>query len=156
MKDKKTNKNNIKTDVKDGVEDIKGKSSSKYGILSEILGLIIFIVIAYVIVPRFSFITQEYGLWLPIGLWTTVISTSFNILKRSTKSQNLKSLYTIGNIIPSMYSTYQLIKIYPFDFTGVGFPVMDTILPFALTVAIFGMGVALVINFFKVFSVQKN
>lgn len=127
----------------------KTKNGNSTKTMGEILGFVIFLFMAFYLFPKFGFVTDKYVLWLPIGFWTTVASTLFRILKESVNSEAFKNLFEVGNLLPSIYSTYALIMIYPFNFEGVGYPIVDSILPLSFTIALWVMTIISIVRFLR-------
>jgi hypothetical protein len=152
----------IKKDIEDEIEDkiekaVKekvsktGTSAKSAKIFGEVFGYIIFLIFAFVIFPKLPFITDDYGKWLPIGFKLTSIGTFLKLVKHATDYNIAKRVLEIGNLLTSIYSTYWLVVIYPFNFAKVGWGQIDTIFPFALQIAIFAMILAIFVNFIRVF-----
>ena len=129
------------------------KRSAK--VFGELIGLVIGLVLIIYVAPRFSFITDEYSLWMRIGVYATVISAAFKILKHITTTKPLKHIFEIANLLVSTYSTYALVSIYPFDFARVGYASFDSWFRLALQIAVVAMVFAVAINFVQIFFPPK-
>lgn len=120
-------------------------------IFGELLGFAIGVAVLLFLMPRFSFVTESYALWLPIAIGATLISTGAKVFKVLAGQKAIKHLFEVGHLLPSIYSTYWLATIFPFDFTVIGYPFLETTLTFALLFALLVMGIATVVNVIQFF-----
>lgn len=133
------------------------KNESKIvNLFGETVGYVIFIIIAFEVVPKLSFITKDYIIYLPIAFWATSISFVFKSIKHLSSLHIVKKICEVGDLSASLYSTYWLLIIYPFDFSKVAIFQVSKTFPFALKVAIAAMTFGIFVNFLKIFLPEKS
>lgn len=138
-------------------EEIKVKVSSKTAkIFGELFGLAIGLFIIIKIIPLLPFVTDMYRVWLPIGIWTTIVGSVLKIFKHAGELNITKRLFEIANILVSLYSTLMLIKIFPFDFNRIGYGSVNDVFRFALNIAILAMMIGLAVNFLRILIPEKH
>jgi len=141
--------------VKKEEEIIKDKiikrSAAGTKIFAETLGMVISLAVMIYLLPKLPFISENYRLWLPVGIYTEIIGYIFKVIKHSVHLNATKRFFEILNLIVSVYGIYYLIKIYPFDFGRVGFSETNGFVRFALIVAVFALLFAVLVNFFRIF-----
>ena len=125
------------------------------GVIGEIIGIIVAFVLLIYVGPLFPFITQEYSLWLPIALGTTVITSLFNIIKRLFTMPTSFAFEALS-VIPGMYSTAKLIEIFPLDFGLIGFSFMNTVVLYGLYFVMIVLGFSFIISGVKFVTFSKG
>ena len=124
---------------------IKKKSSSIFG---ELLGLAISLAVVIYLIPQLPFITKNYSLWLPVAIYTTIISSVFDVAKYIAH----KKLYFIFKalaLLPDIFSTVKLIQIFPLDFSLVHLAWLNSAFHTLLYLCIFGTSIAFIVNIVK-------
>lgn len=135
---------------KDGCGGKAGK------VVGEVIGYGIAVVVMYLVFPRLAFVTETYSLWLPIGLWTTGLSTVFKILKHLVGVRALKKMFEVMNLGASLYSTYWLREIFPVDFSVVGYGNLNGLMQFALGFAMLAVVIGMVANAVQIVVPKKR
>jgi hypothetical protein len=125
-------------------------------IFGELVGLAISLFMLFVVFPKLPFITEKYYLWRPIALWTTIAGSFLKILKHAANFNVLARLSEMIELSLALYSTYMLIRIFPLDFANIGYPAFNIYFPYLMYVAIFGMSMAIIVNFFRIFFPEKS
>jgi membrane-bound metal-dependent hydrolase YbcI (DUF457 family) len=132
---------------------VSGRGAS---VLGEIIGLIISILLLLYIFPRLSFVTEDYVLWLPIALWTTVAGDTFKIFKHLTGIKALKKFFEVISLLIAAYAIYKFIEIYPIDLAVVGYSNVDPVVRTALRFAVYALLLAVFANVIQVFLPLKR
>lgn len=124
------------------------KTKNGIAVFGELLGLAISLIINIYLLPNLPFITDSYTLWLPVGIATSVISSVFDIAKYCMHKRYYPILKALATI-PDVISVYVLVKIFPFDFSMLGYGELNGIIRFALGISIVGMMIAVIVNTVK-------
>lgn len=97
-----------------------------------------------------SFITEAFLRYQPIGINALLLSAGAKIIMHIVGNMHIKRLMMLISHIISIISLYYLVTIFPFDFSSVqGFGMMNSILGILLVIAIFGTGVAVIIQLLR-------
>jgi len=123
-------------------------------IFGEVLGIIIGCVITYYLFPRFSFVTADYQSWLPFGIGALIVSDVLKIFAFLVPLVPLVRILRIVAHFSSLVSTWVLWRIFPFDFSLVGYAALNQWFRFSLVIAIWGIGLATVIELIKLVTLQ--
>lgn len=116
-------------------------------VVGEALGLLIALLILTILLPLLPIITPAYKLWLPIGINTAILSAVSRTVGHLIPP--VKPLTYIAAHLFGIYSTYYLIKYYPFNFAAIGLPIIDQILPLALAFAVVIMTITAIVQLFR-------
>lgn len=130
----------------------KPATKTKQNIMSvaigELIGVGIGTLILTQLVPRFGFIRPGlYELWLPIGIYAMILTAMCRIVGKMFRP--FYNIMKVLELVVSIYSTYYLVQIFPFDFARTGFPLIEPIVQIGLTVALWGMAIAILIHLVK-------
>lgn len=120
-------------------------------VFGESFGLVISLAFLFYIFPRLAFITPSYYVWFPIGLGTTIISSLLKIIKHIVNPNWLKKSMEFLSIIASLFSTYKLKTIFPFDFDKINVPNLNSIINTGLSFILVVLVITAIINFFQIF-----
>lgn len=130
----------------------------KTEIFGEVLGIIISLLVAIYLMPKLPFVTDDYPLWLPISIATTLIDGLISIIKHFFAKPN-KYLFELVAIFPAMYSIYKLVEIFPFDFALIGLEQVNGYIKLAfqlvLVALVFGI-IGNLVKFLKFDQVKEN
>lgn len=143
----KDNNSNQKEKPKHGNPD---SSTSK--IFGECIGAVIGIIVMIWLVPKFSFVTTDYQQWLSIGISAAILSAIIKIAGYLINLPRAITASKIGALLVSIWSTYSLLQIFPFDFSTIGYANLNAIVQLALTIALWAMALAVLINIIKFLS----
>lgn len=127
---------------------MKQKNGIGASVFGELLGLVISLVVVLYIFPKLPFVTGSYSLWLPIAIWTTVISGFFDIGKFCVPKRFFDGLKAIA-LLPDAYSTYMMARIFPFDFSLVGFAWLNSFIQPFLYFAAGAVVIAFIVHLVK-------
>ena len=120
-------------------------------IFGELIGLIISILIAIYLMPKLPFVTDSYPTWLPITITTSILNTCFHIGKYLSKRPLVHAFEALSNLT-SLYAIVMLIKIYPFDFSLVGYGIMNGLFIWLFKFVTLALGIAFITNVVKTIS----
>jgi hypothetical protein len=138
----------------------KEKKVSKIGrvgkVVGEFIGLAITLVFLYKVFPNLTFITSEYNFWLPIATMTAIVGSFLKVIKHIVGINFLERVLEIGSLSASIYSMYKLYEIFPVDLSVVGYGQFNQYLRFAFLASIFAIGIAIIVNFVKIFISEKD
>lgn len=118
-------------------------------IIGEIIGVIIGLIVLVWLVPKFSFVTDDYQQWLSIGVSTAILTALIKIVGIIINLPRVMTLASIGSLLVSIWSTYYLLQIFPFDFSAIGYGNLNALVQFGLTIALWAMAFAILVNFIK-------
>lgn len=128
---------------------------NKSAIFGEVLGVVISLVVAIYLMPRLSFVTDSYSIWLPISIVTTLIDGTISVIKHLF-TKPTKYLFELLAILPAMYSIYKLIEIFPFDFSLVGYPAVNAFVRIALQLVLVALSFAILANLVKFLKIEDD
>ena len=117
-------------------------------IFGELLGLGISLILLMYVGPILPFLTEDYALWLSFAIAATVVSFLLNIVKHLIKKPFFFGLEALS-LVPSFFSTYLLLQIFPLDFSRIGIPVLTEVARIALYFALFAMVIAFIVHCVK-------
>jgi len=122
------------------------------GIFGEILGAIIGI---YIIqnIPNWhlSIITSAFSQYAPIATTATILTMLCRICMYALPFYRTQKIFELGAHLISIISLYMLILIFPFNFTNLGIPMLNTLVWVVLVIALVGTGIAAITSFVKFF-----
>jgi len=125
--------------------------SKEVKIFGELVGLGISLVLLVYIGPILPFLTEDYALWLPFAIAATVVSFLLNMVKHLIRKPFSFGFEALA-LVPSFFSTYLLLQIFPLDFSRIGIPVLTEVARIALYFALFAMVIAFIVNCVKLVS----
>ena len=118
-------------------------------VIGEVVGVVIGGLILYYVLPILPFVTDKYGLWLPIGFNAMVWAAIFKSISYMLRFRLVVRTARIAEHGISMYSTNMLMRIFPFDFGRVGAESLNTILDWGLLIVIYILGIAIIVELVK-------
>lgn len=121
------------------------KSEPHWEAVGEVIGLAISLAVLFWLLPRLSFITDSYQLWLPIAVTTTIIDSTISFIKHLSPKPWKYGLEALSHP-PAMYSIWKLIEIFPLDFAAVNAGWLNTWFMAGLWFCLAALGIAVVVN----------
>jgi len=121
------------------------------GIIAEIVVAVISLyLVQHLLEWQIPFVTSSWTLWLPVA--TTVITA--NAIIRSfmhiMPEPRSKGVFEILSILTSIYSTYWLLIIFPFDFSAVNLLFLNGLIRLALLISLFALTLSAIVTLFKI------
>lgn len=124
-------------------------SSRALRVIGELLAGILGLWVLLYLLPQFSFVTEDFAEYLPIGLWVGILTPVLKSIKHLTASVfwgNLMELLSNGLAIVSLLA---LVTIFPFNFSVLGMGWLNSVLPVVFLAAVLGVLVDSVVNMVK-------
>lgn len=122
-------------------------------VVGEIVAYLFSLAIIFYLLPKLSFITEDYSIWLPIAFWATTLSQLAKILKHLSPTNASKKLFEMLNLLPAIYSTYMFMQIYPLSFASDN---VNQIVRIILPLLILAMVIGVIVNFIQIFIPEKK
>lgn len=116
--------------------------------VGELIGVGIGILVLTRLLPRLGIIKPVwYELWLPIGIYSMIISAMCRIVGRIFRP--LFNIMKVLELTVNMYSTFYLLQLFPFDFSQTKFAIAEPALQLGLTIALWVMGIMILVHSVK-------
>lgn len=120
------------------------------GIIGEIIGACIgLFIIENVPNWHLPFFTSSYTTYIPIGSMVIIITAILRIIMYAIPVYRINRLFEIAANAVNIYGLVALLTIFPFDFSTVNHPELDTIFRLGLELGIFGLSIATLIAFVR-------
>ncbi|MGC9311333.1 MAG: hypothetical protein ACP5IA_01475 [Sediminispirochaetaceae bacterium] len=129
--------------------------------LSYLIGVIVNSFALYVIqkVPEWNivFITGEYEQVRNILATAVIVQIVGGVILIVLRTRVMHCLlHVIFNFV-SLYAVYRVLSVFPFDFEGIGIPVLATVLKILLIISLAAALIGLISNMFKLrFALREN
>lgn len=109
-----------------------------------IAGVLLVLVMLYVILPKFDFVTDNYTAWMHVGAATALLSAFFKIIGKvfPIMFHLMEALAGIAGV----YSMMLFVSLVPFDFSLIGIHILNTLLKMAMTIAIAVTSISIVVS----------
>ncbi len=141
---------------KNFLKNNKKFSKRNWEVFGEITGAVIGILISIYLVPKFNFITPDYYQWLPTAIVITIFNAAIESVGHLNAKTLIKPITKIISLALTAYSIILLLNIFPFDFSIINKPQLNSLIRIILYISLIGMLISAVINFIKFNSLSKK
>ena len=134
-----------------------GKTGRRIGYLVAIVFNIGFLVVATNLVAWdwFPWLTAEFDEVVPFIVASVTATMVVNLAYLFFDPPWFKSIAELGTLVFSMIATARMLQVFPFDFASYDFS-WGTMTRWILGLAIFGMGVAMIVHLAKLAGFARN